>query len=51
MLTFILGASLTFNLGLIYFSWQQDKAIEAAQEVISSLMEPQEAPEDTDKHD
>lgn len=48
MLTFILGASLTLNLGLIYLGWHQDKAIEAAQEVINSLMEPEEATDHAD---
>jgi len=51
MLTFILGASLTLNLGLLFFNWQQEKALEAAQEVIESLMGSEDTPEDTPSND
>ncbi|MBB4039118.1 hypothetical protein GGR34_000753 [Microvirga flocculans] len=51
MLTFILGASLTLNLGLLYFAWEQDKAIEAAQEVIVTLMGSDDTQEDSSNND
>lgn len=38
MLTFILGASLTLNLGLIFLAWQQEKNIEEAQHIIQSFV-------------
>lgn len=38
MLTFILGASLTFNLALIFLANGQANELEAAQEIIEGLM-------------
>lgn len=48
MLEFIMGASLTLNLALIYLAWSQDLQLEAAQEVIGSLVEP-ENPQNNDQ--